>query len=70
MPRRPWYRHLLYAPGVYAGYDPRPVPGVSEGIELKRYQEAEQELARVAKAIKDEAALIDSASNQLELAAR
>ena len=70
LPRRPWYRHLLYAPGVYAGYDPRPVPGVSEGIELKRYQEAEQELARVAKAIKDEAALIDAASNQLELAAR
>ena len=60
--RRPWYKHLLYAPGVYSGYGVKTVPGVREGIELKRYAEAEQEIVRVAKALEDEAALIERAA--------
>jgi len=66
LPRRPWYKHLLYAPGVYSGYGVKTVPGVREGIEQKRYPEAEQEIARVAKALDDEAVLIDSAAQLLE----
>jgi N-acetylated-alpha-linked acidic dipeptidase len=66
LPRRPWYKHLLYAPGVYSGYGVKTVPGVREGIEQKRYAEAEQEIVRVAKALEDEAALIDSAAAMLE----
>ena len=46
LPRRPWYKHLLYAPGVYTGYGVKTVPGVREGIEEKRYAEAEQEIGR------------------------
>jgi hypothetical protein len=42
------------------------VPGVREGIEQKRYAEAEQEIVRVAKALQDESALIESAAKQLE----
>jgi N-acetylated-alpha-linked acidic dipeptidase len=70
LPRRPWYKHLLYAPGVYTGYDVKTVPGVREGIEQKRYTEADQEIARVAKVLEDEAALVDSASQILEQAGR
>ncbi|MFN7997010.1 MAG: transferrin receptor-like dimerization domain-containing protein [Bryobacteraceae bacterium] len=66
LPRRPWYKHLLYAPGVYTGYDVKTVPGVREGIEQKHYAEAEQEIARVAKALRDESALIESAARELE----
>ncbi|HEV3511141.1 MAG TPA: transferrin receptor-like dimerization domain-containing protein, partial [Candidatus Sulfotelmatobacter sp.] len=66
LPRRAWYKHLLYAPGVYTGYDVKTVPGVREGIEQKRYPEAEQEITRVAKVLEDEAALVDSASQMLE----
>jgi len=66
LPRRSWYRHLLYAPGVYAGYGVKTIPGVREGIELKKYAEADQEIVRVAKALEDEAALIDSAAGELE----
>ncbi|MGH9529391.1 MAG: transferrin receptor-like dimerization domain-containing protein, partial [Terriglobales bacterium] len=65
LPRRSWYTHLLYAPGVYTGYQPKTVPGVREGIEQKRYSEAEQEIVRVAKALEGEAALIDSATQEL-----
>ncbi len=66
LPRRPWYKHLLYAPGVYTGYEVKTVPGVREGIEQKRYVEAEQEIGRVSKALEDEAALVESAARKLE----
>ncbi|MGH9497186.1 MAG: transferrin receptor-like dimerization domain-containing protein [Candidatus Sulfotelmatobacter sp.] len=66
LPRRPWFKHLLYAPGVYSGYAAKTVPGVREGIEQKRYTEANQEIVRVAKALEDESALIDQASQMLE----
>jgi N-acetylated-alpha-linked acidic dipeptidase len=66
LPRRPWYKHMLYAPGVYSGYGVKTVPSVREGIEQKRYAEAEQEISRVAKVLEDEAALIDSAAEMLE----
>ncbi|HEY4840733.1 MAG TPA: transferrin receptor-like dimerization domain-containing protein [Terriglobales bacterium] len=66
LPRRPWYKHLLYAPGVYSGYGVKTVPGVREGIEQKNYAEAEQEMVRVAKALEDESALIESAARELD----
>jgi N-acetylated-alpha-linked acidic dipeptidase len=70
LPRRPWYKHLLYAPGVYTGYGVKTVPGVREGIEQKRYAEAESEIVRVAKALEDESAVIESAARELEGAAK
>jgi N-acetylated-alpha-linked acidic dipeptidase len=69
LPRRPWFKHLLYAPGVYTGYDVKTVPGVREAIELKRYQEADAEIVRVAEALTAQAALIDRATALAEQAA-
>ena len=66
LPRRPWYKHMLYAPGVYSGYGVKTVPSVREGIEQKRYTEADEEIVRVAKALQDESTLIDSATKLLE----
>jgi N-acetylated-alpha-linked acidic dipeptidase len=66
LPRRPWYKHLLYAPGVYSGYGVKTVPGVREAIEQKKYSEADQEIVRVAKALEQESELINSAAQLLE----
>jgi N-acetylated-alpha-linked acidic dipeptidase len=66
LPRRAWFKHLLYAPGVYSGYGAKTMPGVREGIELGRYGEAEKEIARVAKVLDAEAALLDTASKILD----
>jgi N-acetylated-alpha-linked acidic dipeptidase len=66
LPRRPWYQHLLYAPGVYSGYGVKTVPGVREGIEQKRYGEADAEIVRVSRALEDEATLIEGAARELE----
>jgi len=68
LPRRPWFKHLIYAPGFYTGYGAKTLPGVREGIEEKRYQEAEKEIVRVAKALQDYADTIDSAAADLEKA--
>jgi N-acetylated-alpha-linked acidic dipeptidase len=65
LPKRPWYRHLLYAPGFYTGYAVKTMPGVREAIEQKEYADAEVEIARVAKALEREAALLDSISTSL-----
>jgi N-acetylated-alpha-linked acidic dipeptidase len=66
LPRRPWYKHVLYAPGIYSGYDVKTVPSVREGIEQKRYSEADQEIVRVAKALEEESSLIESAAKLLD----
>jgi N-acetylated-alpha-linked acidic dipeptidase len=68
LPRRPWYKHLIYAPGFYTGYGAKTLPGIREGIEEKRYQEAEREVTRVAQALENYAAAIDAASGELERA--
>lgn len=66
LPGRPWYRHLLYAPGTETGYGAKTMPGAREGIEQGRYAEAESELVRIAAALEREARLIDAATADLE----
>ncbi len=64
--RRPWYKHLLYAPGVYTGYGVKTVPGVREAIEAKAWAEADAEIARVARALMAESAHVDELASVLE----
>jgi N-acetylated-alpha-linked acidic dipeptidase len=55
---RPWYVHMLYAPGFYTGYGVKTIPGVREAIEQGQWQDADKEIARAAAALEREAALI------------
>ncbi len=66
LPGRPWFQHLIYAPGQYTGYDVKTIPGVREAIEQKHWKEADQQIVRAANALQDEATLIDSAAQELE----
>jgi len=66
LPGRPWFRHLIYAPGAYTGYGVKTIPGVREAIEQKKWKEAEEQIVRAANALQDEAALVDSAAQELE----
>ena len=66
LPRRAWYRHLLYAPGFYTGYSVKTLPGVREAIEQKLYDEAEAEVVRLARALDRETALVIAAAADLE----
>lgn len=51
LPRRPWFRHSIYAPGYYTGYGVKTVPGVREAIEERNWKEAQEQIEVLAKAI-------------------
>jgi N-acetylated-alpha-linked acidic dipeptidase len=66
LPRRPWFKHLVYAPGFYTGYGVKTIPGVREALEEKRWSEVEPQMRNVAKALVSLASQIDAAARILE----
>jgi N-acetylated-alpha-linked acidic dipeptidase len=61
LPRRPWYKHQIYAPGFYTGYGVKTLPMIREAIEQKNWAEAEQGITRVTEVLKNFTAEIDKA---------
>lgn len=41
LPRRPWYKHTVYAPGTYTGYAAVFFPGVREAVDRRDWSEAQ-----------------------------
>ena len=67
---RPWYKHMIYAPGVYSGYGVKTLPGIREAIEEKHWAEADSEIVRVSSVLENESALINAAAAEMEPGAR
>lgn len=65
LPGRFWYKHELYAPGAYTGYAAKAIPAVREALEQKKWKQAEEAAARVARVLEKEAALISDAAAKL-----
>jgi len=53
LPRRGWYRHVLYAPGFYTGYGVKTMPGIREAIEQRNWKEAQAQIGIVAQKLND-----------------
>jgi len=68
LPRRPWYKHLLYAPGFYTGYGVKTMPGAREAIEQGEWGDVDAQITRIANALSAEAALVNDAASSLERA--
>jgi N-acetylated-alpha-linked acidic dipeptidase len=51
LPRRPWYRHVVYAPGFYTGYGVKTLPGIREAIEQRDWGETTQQISIAAEAL-------------------
>ena len=62
LPKRDWFKHLAYAPGLYTGYGVKTLPGIREGIEQDQYQEARSFIPIVATAINKLAGEVDKAT--------
>jgi N-acetylated-alpha-linked acidic dipeptidase len=45
LPHRPWFRHVIYAPGEYTGYAAVVIPGVNEALDKGDSERARQQLA-------------------------
>jgi len=54
LPRRPWFRHQLYAPGFYTGYGVKTLPGIREALENHDVAEARR-MAEVLTAVLERA---------------
>jgi N-acetylated-alpha-linked acidic dipeptidase len=70
LPGRPWFKHQIYAPGFYTGYDAKTIPAVREAIEEKKWNEADAALVEIGKILDSESALILSATEELENATK
>jgi hypothetical protein len=52
LPDRPWYRHVVYAPGLYTGYGVKTIPGVREAVDAGNYTRAAEQATVVIRALK------------------
>jgi N-acetylated-alpha-linked acidic dipeptidase len=66
LPGRPWYRHLIYAPGLLTGYGVKTLPGVREAIEDNRWSEANQYVVLTAQALDAYSERLDKATALLK----
>jgi N-acetylated-alpha-linked acidic dipeptidase len=66
LPRRPWFRHQVYAPGYYTGYGVKTLPAVREAIEERQWDEATRQIPLVAATLERYAAEIERAASVLE----
>ena len=69
LPGRTWYKHLLYAPGRYTGYEPKTLPGVREAIEEERWDDVDRYSDLTGRALDAYAQKLDEAVRLLNGAA-
>ncbi|GGG81197.1 M28 family metallopeptidase [Edaphobacter dinghuensis] len=62
LPHRPWYKHLIYAPGEYTGYEAVVIPGVNEAIAADDAPRAQSQLTALTEALNRAAEILESAS--------
>ncbi|MCZ6674054.1 MAG: M28 family peptidase [Verrucomicrobia bacterium] len=62
LPRRPWFRHQVYAPGYYTGYGVKTFPGIREAIEERKWSEAEEQMQFAADAISAYSSQVEQAT--------
>jgi N-acetylated-alpha-linked acidic dipeptidase len=61
LPRRPWFRHTIYAPGEYTGYAAVVIPGVNESMDRNDAAGAAECLNEVTTALQRAATVLESA---------
>jgi N-acetylated-alpha-linked acidic dipeptidase len=61
LPRRPWYKHSIYAPGEFTGYEAVVIPGVNDAIETLDRARAQAQLTVLAQALDRATAVLNAA---------
>ena len=65
LPNRPWFEHMIYAPGFFTGYGVKTLPAVREAIEQKQWSAVDPQIARTAAAIEREVDKLKAATTAL-----
>ena len=64
LPNRPWFRHMLIAPGLTTGYAPWPFPALQQAVEERDAGMAADEVKRVVAALRAGTARLKSIGTQ------
>jgi N-acetylated-alpha-linked acidic dipeptidase len=65
LPRRTWFKHMIYAPGLYTGYSVKTVPGVREAIEQREWHQADEYIGVTAHALQAYCDQVEQATRRL-----
>jgi N-acetylated-alpha-linked acidic dipeptidase len=66
LPGRDWFKHMMYAPGLYTGYGAKTLPGVREAIDQEQWDTATQYIAIDAEVLTKFSAELDKATALLK----
>jgi N-acetylated-alpha-linked acidic dipeptidase len=58
LPNRPWFRHVIYAPGEYTGYAAVVIPGINEAIDQHDLSRTREQVGTLAAALNRAAAVL------------
>jgi N-acetylated-alpha-linked acidic dipeptidase len=67
LPGRPWYKHVIYAPGLTTGYASWPLPGLRQAIYEFNQPMAEEQVRVLITRINAAARAIETVANQAKL---
>ena len=65
LPRRPWFRHQIYAPGFYTGYGVKTLPAIREALESRNWKEAGEQIGLVSATLSKLAQQLDAATKTI-----
>jgi N-acetylated-alpha-linked acidic dipeptidase len=65
LPRRQWFRHMIYAPGFWTGYGVKTLPGVREGIEQREWDNVSKYVGEISDALDRLSSGLDEATGML-----
>ena len=60
LPGRPWFKHVIFAPGEYTGYAAVVIPGVNEAIDARDPARAQAQMANITAALVRATATLES----------
>ena len=66
LPRRNWFKNMIYAPGYYTGYGVKTLPGIREGLEERKWDETHLFIGEVTRALDRASAKINAATEILK----
>jgi len=62
LPKRSWYKHLIYAPGEFTGYAAVVIPGVNEAIDVPDAARAQAQIGALTEALNRAAGVLEAAA--------
>ncbi len=66
LPRRPWFKHIGQAPGLYLGYDAETLPAVTQALNDNQIALAQQQVFEAASRIEDAALFLAGRGDGME----